>query len=84
MTAMMRCWQILRSMPSTPCAKKEDKTGEEHVIQGADEYQLMVEHFSDAVLGRTGLDHTPDESIANMHVLDGLSAAAKTGNTVNL
>jgi len=25
--------------------KKEDETGEEHVIQGADEYQLMVEHF---------------------------------------
>ena len=54
------------------------------MIQGADEYQLMVEHFSDAVLGRIALDHTPDESIANMHVLDGLSAAAKTGNTVNL
>ena len=64
--------------------KKEDETGEEHVIQGADEYQLMVEHFSDAVLGRIALDHTPDESIANMHALDGLSAAAKTGNTVNL
>jgi len=44
----------------------------------------MVEHFSDAVLGRTVLDHAPDESIANMRVLDALSEAAKTGNTVNL
>jgi D-xylose 1-dehydrogenase (NADP+, D-xylono-1,5-lactone-forming) len=64
--------------------KKEDEVGEEHVIQGADEYQLMVEHFSDAVLGRAELDHTPDDSIANMRALDGLSEAAKTGNTVYL
>ena len=64
--------------------KKDDAVGEEHVIKGADEYQLMVEHFSDAVLGRTALDHTPDDSIANMRVLDGLSKAAKTGNTFYL
>ncbi|MFC1815784.1 Gfo/Idh/MocA family protein [Thermodesulfobacteriota bacterium] len=64
--------------------KKDEEVGEEHLIQGADEYQLMVEHFSDAVLGRTELDHTPDDSIANMRVLDALSEAAKTGNTVNL
>ena len=64
--------------------KKDEEVGEVHVIQGADEYQLMVEHFSDAVLGRTVLDHAPDESIANMRVLDALSEAAKTGNTVNL
>jgi len=64
--------------------KKDDAVGEEHVIQGADEYQLMVEHFSDAVLGQTALDHTPDDSIANMRVLDALAQAAKTGNTVYL
>ena len=63
---------------------KDEEVGQEHVIQGADEYQLMVEHFSDAVLGRTKLGHTPDDSIANMHVLDALSKAAKTGNTVRL
>ncbi len=44
----------------------------------------MVEHFADAILGLTQLDHTPDDSIANMRVLDGLSEAAKTGNTVYL
>lgn len=32
--------------------KKDEEVGEEYVIQGADEYQLMVEHFSDAVLDR--------------------------------
>jgi predicted dehydrogenase len=64
--------------------KKDDEVGEEHVISGADEYQLMVEHFSDAVLGRIELDRTPDDSVTNMRVLDALSQAAKTGNTVNL
>ena len=63
---------------------KDEEVGQEHVIEGADEYQLMVEHFSDAVLGRTKLGHTPDDSIANMRVLDALSKAAKTGNTVRL
>ena len=63
---------------------KDEEVGEKHVIQGADEYQLMVEHFSDAVLGHIKLDHTPDDSIANMRVLDALSKAAKTGNTVRL
>jgi len=62
--------------------KKDEEVGEEHMVQGADEYQLMVEHFSDAVLGLTELDHTPDESIATVRVLDALSAAASSGNTV--
>ena len=64
--------------------KKDEAVGEEHVIQGADEYQLMVEHFSDAVLGRAELDYTPQDSVANMRVLDALAEAAKTGNTVNV
>jgi xylose dehydrogenase (NAD/NADP) len=64
--------------------KKDEEVGKEHVISGADEYQMMVEHFADAVLGRTALDHIPDDSIANMRVLDALSKAAKTGNTVYL
>jgi len=64
--------------------KKDEEVGEEYVIQGADEYQLMVEHFSDAVLGRTELDCTPDDSIANVRVLDALAEAAKTRNTVTL
>jgi len=64
--------------------KKDEGVGQEHVIQGTDEYRLMVEHFSDAILGRTELGRTPDESSADMRVLDALSEAAKTGNTVNL
>jgi predicted dehydrogenase len=64
--------------------KTDDEVGAEQMIQGADEYQLMVEHFSDAVLGRTALEVALDDSIANMHVLDSLSKAAKTGKTVYL
>ena len=64
--------------------QKDEAAGKEHLIPGADEYRLMVEHFSDAILGRTVLDYKPDDSIANMRALDGLSQAAKTGVTVNL
>ena len=64
--------------------KKDEEVGEKHVTPAADEYQLMVEHFSDAVLGRTELNYTPDDSIANMRVLDALAEAAKTGSTVNI
>jgi predicted dehydrogenase len=64
--------------------KTDDEVGAKQVIQGADEYQLMVEHFSDAVLGQTELDVTPDDSIANMRVLDALAKAAKTETTVYL
>ena len=63
---------------------QDEEVGEEHVIEGTDEYRLMVEHFSDTVLGRTKLDYTPDDSIANMRVLDALSKAARSGNTVHL
>ncbi len=50
----------------------------------ADEYQLMVEHFADAVLGKTALDFQPEESVRNMRVLDGLAEAAQNGSTVYL
>jgi len=64
--------------------KVDEEAGQEHLVPGADEYQLMVEHFADAVSGRTQLMYPPEESIANLLVLDALSEAAHTGNTVNL
>jgi len=63
---------------------EHDETGQLHSIAGADEYQLMVEHFSDAVLGRAPLAFAPRESICNMLVLDGLARAARNGMTVCL
>jgi len=37
-----------------------------------------------AVLKRTTLVYSPQDSIANMRVLDALSEAARTGNAVSL
>ena len=63
---------------------QDEETGQEHIVIGADEYRLMVEHFSDAVLKKTNLKYSPDDSIANMRVLDALSEAARSGNTVKV
>jgi predicted dehydrogenase len=50
-------------------------------VPGADEYQLMVEHFCEAILGKASLALSPEESVRNMRVLDALVEAAKTGQT---
>ena len=62
----------------------ELEVGENFVTPGADEYQHMVEHFADAVLGKTELAISPEESVRNMQVLDALAEAARTGKTVKL
>ena len=64
--------------------KVDEETGRQHIIPGADEYQLMVEHFADAVSGRTQLRYPGADSIANMRVLDALSEAARTERSVEL
>ena len=60
------------------------ETGQEYVIPGADEYQLMVEHFADVVLEKTELMYPVEDSIGNMQVLDALAKAACTGKTIKL
>jgi predicted dehydrogenase len=62
----------------------DDEVGQVHSTPGADEYQLMVEHFCDAVSGEAQLDLPPEESVGNMRVLDGLAEAARSGKTVVL
>jgi xylose dehydrogenase (NAD/NADP) len=64
--------------------RRDQEDGKQHVIPGADEYQLMVEHFADAVLGKTELMYSPGDSICNMRVLDALAQAARSGETVQL
>jgi len=64
--------------------EKDQEVGTEHVINGADEYQLMVEHFAEAVLGNAELGFSTEDSICNMRVLDALADAAKTGDTVRV
>jgi len=61
-----------------------DEVGEEHLTPGVDEYQLMVEHFAEAVQKGKTLDYSPEESVCNMQVLDALAEAARSGKTVVL
>jgi predicted dehydrogenase len=63
---------------------RDQDVGEKRVTRGVDEYQLMVEHFTDAVMGRTAPSFSPEESVHNMRVLDGLAEAAQTSKTVVL
>lgn len=62
----------------------DQETGPETVIPGADEYQLMVEHFADVVLAKTELRYPLADSVGNMQVLDALAQAARTGKTIHL
>ena len=63
---------------------KDQEVGQKQVTPGADEYQLMVEHFADAILGKEALALEVEESVGNMRVLDGLAEAARTGRTIRL
>jgi len=62
----------------------DEETGEENRVKGTDEYQLMAEHFADAVLGKTSLRFSPNDSISNMKAIDAMGTAAKSGETVVL
>lgn len=64
--------------------KGDQESGKVEVTPGTDEYQLMVEHFSDAISGQSNLAYSPEDSISNMRVLDALAKAAKTGKTIYL
>jgi xylose dehydrogenase (NAD/NADP) len=55
-----------------------------HTAPAANHYQLMVEHFADAVLNGTPLRYPPAEGRANMRVIDALSESARTGRAVDL
>ena len=61
---------------------RNQEKGQEHIIPGADEYQLMVEHFADAVMKKEALAFSLAESVCNMRVLDALAEAARTWKTI--
>jgi predicted dehydrogenase len=64
--------------------ESDQAVGQKHIVPGADEYQLMVEHFADAVMEQTTLLFSMADSVDNMRVLDALAQAARTGQTVRL
>lgn len=51
----------------------------QHPVTGADEYQLMVEHFADAALNNRPLRYTGAEAASNMRVIEALYASARNG-----
>ena len=63
---------------------KDDEVGQEHIVGGEDEYQRMVEFFTDVVQGYVDSDLNLEESVSNMKVLDALAKSAKTGKAVQL
>jgi predicted dehydrogenase len=62
----------------------EDEKGQLETIAGADQYQLMVEHFADAVLDGVKLEMPPQESVSNLRVLDAVALSAREGRVVAL
>lgn len=63
---------------------RDQENGRTHIVAGTDEYQLMVEHFANAVMGTAPPAILPAESICNMHALDALAEAAKTGTSIKV
>jgi predicted dehydrogenase len=64
--------------------EKDAESAEPTLVPGANEYQLMVEHFVDAARGIAAPAVPISDSIGNMRVLDALAAAARCGEIVNL
>ena len=62
----------------------EAPLGESVWVEGADQYQLMVEQFADVILTGTFSGQGAEDSIKQMKVLDALLAAARTGQTITL
>jgi D-xylose 1-dehydrogenase (NADP+, D-xylono-1,5-lactone-forming) len=61
-----------------------DEHGQIVTIPGADEYQLMIEHFADVVQGHAQLAYSPVESVNQMRIMDALARAARLGEVVQL
>ncbi len=64
--------------------ENDAEAGDPVAVPGADEYQLMVEHFADAVLGHASIEYGPNDSIQNMRVLDALAEAARHRRAVQV
>lgn len=56
---------------------RQDSTS--HRIPGADQYQLMVEHFADCVMEGRAVEYGPAEAAANMRVIEALYRSARNG-----
>ncbi len=71
-------WGAMCAWPGTDFTIKlwRGEAYEEIVVPAANHYQLMVEDFGDALLTGKPMDHTLDDALANLRVVDRLFAAA--------
>jgi xylose dehydrogenase (NAD/NADP) len=64
--------------------QRDKETEEEMVVPGADQYQLMVEHFGDCITSGEEPHVSLDESRANLVVVDALLRSAREGTPIEL
>ena len=58
--------------------------GELCLVRGADQYRLMLEHFSNAVRGIEPLRFPPEDAVRQAKVVDALMRSARTGSTIKI
>lgn len=61
-----------------------DGKHEDVVVQGANEYQKMVDHFADAVMNHKAVSYTLENSLGQARTLDALYRSARCGERVML
>jgi predicted dehydrogenase len=70
-------------LPGTSDATIEEHHGRAgarvHTVPGADEYQLMVEHFADSVLEEKPVRYPATEAAANLRAIEALYRSAENG-----
>ncbi len=64
--------------------ERDEENGQKMIIPGADEYQLMVEHFADVLLTGESPRITLEDSINNLIVLDALAKSARFDKIIDL
>jgi predicted dehydrogenase len=62
----------------------QDRKETQHQFTGCDEYQLMVEHFTDCILKGKQPRYSAMEAAANMRVIETLTQSARQGGTWQL
>ena len=63
---------------------RKDNTEEVFTTEPVNQYQVMAEHFADAVLNGKPLRYPPELDRGNMRVIDALYESARTEKAVNL
>ncbi|CAG0940355.1 D-xylose 1-dehydrogenase (NADP+) [Anaerolineae bacterium] len=63
---------------------RADDSHETITTESANHYQLMCEHFADAVMNGAPLRYPPEEGRAQMRVIDALYEAARSGKVVEI